>query len=239
VADGSYTYAVTAVRNSWTAASTRSNAVAVTNLSVTVNQASSQADPTNTASVAFTAVFSESVTGLSSSEIRVSGLTSSGTVTVSVAADAAQNPHGVGNAASTSTDNTVTFDVTSPTAAVPGLTAVVTYGAAPVYVSNETVTLTDVAADADSGVQSVSYFSCAGGSGSCTSANGTLIGASTTAAGNYPVSSSTPLASPDGVYQVIAVVADKAGNVMTSAPLQVAVDTSNPTVSAPLVNGNA
>jgi len=44
--------------------------------------------------------------------VAVSGMTKSGTVLASIAAGTAQDAHGVGNDASTSTDNSVTFDIT-------------------------------------------------------------------------------------------------------------------------------
>lgn len=100
---------------------------------VTINQASGQADPTSTAPINFTAVFSTSVTGFTASDvtitgtaggtktvtvtggpttynIAVSGMTTSGTVIASIPANVAQNASAVGNIASTSTDNTVTWN---------------------------------------------------------------------------------------------------------------------------------
>ncbi|WP_427890058.1 hypothetical protein ACQHIV_41185 [Kribbella sp. GL6] len=59
-----------------------------------------------------------------------------------------------------------------------------------------------------SGVKAVAYYYCAGYSGSCTSANWTAIGSSTTA--NYQVTwTSTPAA---GAYRVVAVSTDNVGN---------------------------
>jgi hypothetical protein len=102
--------------------------------SVTIDQAIAQTDPTSSSPIDFTAVFSAGVTGFDGSDIdftgstaagtlvatvtggpasynvAVSGMTGSGTVVVSIPADAATD--GVnGNDASTSTDNTVTFAV--------------------------------------------------------------------------------------------------------------------------------
>jgi hypothetical protein len=105
---------------------------------VTINQAGTQADPTSTSPIHFTAVFNEPVSGFGNTDlsftgstaggtlsavvtqiapndgttydVAVSGMTSSGTVVASIgagaASDAASNP----NTASTSTDNTVTFN---------------------------------------------------------------------------------------------------------------------------------
>ncbi len=106
---------------------------------VSVEQAAGQADPTNDQPIQFTADFSEPVSGftpadvtLSGSsghgsavvtltpgpddtyEIAVTGLDSDGTLTASIDADRVSDPAGNGNTASTSTDNTVTFDATNP-----------------------------------------------------------------------------------------------------------------------------
>ena len=107
---------------------------------VTINQATAQTDPTTASPIVFTVQFSEPVTGFSNSDVSftgstaggtlaaavtgsgdlytvsVSGMTTSGTVIASIpasaAADADNNPTG----ASTSTDNSVTFN--SPPATV-------------------------------------------------------------------------------------------------------------------------
>jgi len=104
---------------------------------VTINQAAGQADPTNTAPVNFTVVFSESagdfatgdvtvtgtapgtktatVTGSGTTyNVAVGGMTGSGTVIAALAAGVAHDAAGNGNTASASTDNTVTYDVTAP-----------------------------------------------------------------------------------------------------------------------------
>src|SRR5688572_25060208 len=106
---------------------------------VTINQAAGQADPTSASPVLFTVTFSEAVTGFATGDVTlsgtagattavvsgsgaiytvtVSGMTTSGTVIASinagVAIDAGSNP----NLASTSTDNTVTYD-TPPTVTI-------------------------------------------------------------------------------------------------------------------------
>ena len=101
-------------------------------LTVTINQAAGQADPTSGSSIEFTAQFSHSVTGFTASDIdlsgstaggtltvtvsggtslytvTVSGMTSSGTVVASIPAGAAQNG-AESNSQSTATDNTVTW----------------------------------------------------------------------------------------------------------------------------------
>jgi hypothetical protein len=259
VAVGVYHYTVTAVRASWTATSASSENVTVNNTrpAVTVNQAAGQADPTKTAPINFTAVFDAVVADFTSADvtvtpgtatavvtgsgttynIAVSGMTGSGTVSASIAANTVHDGAGAGNTASTSTDNTVTYDVTAPTAAAPSATAAVTFGTTPLFVNNEVVTLTDAATDTESSVASVTYYYCPGSTGPCTS--GTLIGSSSVSATNFPVTTNAPLA-PDGPYRVDAVATDAAGNTSTpSAATAITVDTTPPTVTRPTVNGHS
>ena len=103
---------------------------------VTINQAASQADPASAAPINFTAVFSEAVSGFTSADVTVSGtaggtktvavsggpstynvavsgMTSSGTVVATIGAGAAQDAAGNTNTASTSTDNSVQFNLPS------------------------------------------------------------------------------------------------------------------------------
>src|SRR5438309_533281 len=100
--------------------------------SVTINQAASQADPTNSSPINFTAVFSKPVSGFtgagvaisgtaggtktvtvsggpSTYTVAVSGMSSAGTVIASIAAGVAQDAAGNTNTASTSTDNSVSL----------------------------------------------------------------------------------------------------------------------------------
>ena len=123
------------------AATVQHSTAASTDVTVTINQAAGQADPDNTGPIDFTVVFSESVTGFSDADVvlsgtaggtktvivtgsgttynvAVSGMTTSGTVIASVAAGAAVDGDGNASAASTSTDNTVTWDVVAPTVTV-------------------------------------------------------------------------------------------------------------------------
>ena len=108
---------------------------------VTVNQATGQADPTNASPINFTVVFSESVANFATGDVTpgwhgwgrpaatvtgsgttynvaVSGMTSDGTVIATIAAGVATDAAGNANAASTSTDNTVTYDTTAPTVTI-------------------------------------------------------------------------------------------------------------------------
>ncbi len=126
-----------------------------TDPTVTIDQESEQADPTNTSPINFTVVFNESVSDFATGDVTlggtagattatvtgsgttynvaVSGMTSDGTVTASIAEgvahDAADNP----NTASTSTDNSVTYDTTDPTVTIDAVTT-------PTSVTTQTVT---------------------------------------------------------------------------------------------------
>jgi hypothetical protein len=143
-----------------------------------------------------------------------------------------------GNVQSPGTAVAFGIDNTAPTMVAPTATASVQYGSNPTYFDNEPVTLTEAASDSGSGVKSVSYYYCAGSSGSCTSGTPwTLIGSSSTSSGNFAVTWNTPLPA-DGPYQIVAVGTDSAGNTSGSSPSTlVAVDTTPPTVTQPGVNG--
>jgi hypothetical protein len=119
---------------------------------VTINQTAGQADPTNVSPINFAVIFSEPVTGFSSSgvtisgtaggtktvtvtggpityNVAVSGMTSSGAVIATISAGVAQDSAGNWNIASTSTDNSVAYDTTAPTVTdVTSETANGTYG---------------------------------------------------------------------------------------------------------------
>jgi hypothetical protein len=104
------------------------------NPTVTINQAVGQADPTHESPVNFTVVFSEAVSDFATGEVTlsgsagptaamvtnpsgdrrtynvaVSGLTGSGTVVATLAAEIAHDAAGNASTAATSTDNTVTY----------------------------------------------------------------------------------------------------------------------------------
>jgi Bacterial Ig-like domain/YDG domain/Immunoglobulin I-set domain len=110
--------------------------------SVTINQAGGQADPTSGSPINFTVAFNESVTGFTSAgvtitgtaggtktvvitgsgttyNVAVSGMTTSGTVIATVGQNAARDTAANGNTASTSTDDSVTFNAcTAPSISV-------------------------------------------------------------------------------------------------------------------------
>ncbi len=109
--------------------------------SVTINQAAAQPDPTNASPINFTVVFSEPVTGFITGDVTlagtaggaltgtvtggpttynvaVTGMTTSGTVVATIAAAKALDLAGNDNTASTSADNTVTWDNVAPTVTI-------------------------------------------------------------------------------------------------------------------------
>jgi hypothetical protein len=160
-----------------------------------------------------------------------SNLSSATSYTVSAFATDSSGNH------STTATKAFLYDTVAPSVVAPSLSAAVTFGSNPTFVKNETVTFTDAATDDASGVASVSYYYCSG-AGSCSSASGTLIGTSSTAAGNFSVAWNTPLPA-DGPYSVVAVATDIAGNTSNAgAHTLVTVDTTAPTISRPIVNGN-
>ncbi len=99
---------------------------------VTVNEATAQADPTSASPINFTVVFSETTTNFATGDVTLSGtagattatvtgsgttynvaasgMTADGTVIASIGAGVATDAAGNNNTASTSTDNQVTFD---------------------------------------------------------------------------------------------------------------------------------
>ncbi len=116
-------------------------AVDNTSPTVTVNQAATQSDPTNAEPIHFTVVFSEVVTDFASGDVTlngtapgtlskvitgsgttydvaVSGMTASGTVIATLAAGVTHDAAGNASMASTSTDNSVMYDVTAPTVTI-------------------------------------------------------------------------------------------------------------------------
>ena len=130
--------------NANSASTSSDNTVTYDNVAptVTINQAAGQADPTGVSPINFTVTFSESVTGFVTGDVTlggtagattgtvtgsgttynvaVSGMTGSGTVIATVAASKAVDAAGNNNAASTSTDNSVAYTVTTPLALTTG-----------------------------------------------------------------------------------------------------------------------
>ena len=197
--------------------------------SVTIDQAAGQADPTNAGSVAFTVVFSETVSGFAAGDVSfagstvggtlaatvsgtgpsysvaVTGMAGTGTVVASIPSGAASDAAGNVSLASTSTDNTVT--VTAPVDVTPP-TVSVTAPAAGTTVTG-TVTVTADAAD-DVGVIGVQFL-----------LDGANLGAEDATA-PYSVSWNS-IQVPDGSHTLLARARDAAGHLTTSSPVTVTV----------------
>ncbi|MCE5267958.1 MAG: peptidylprolyl isomerase [Planctomycetaceae bacterium] len=108
--------------------------------SVVVSREAQQGDPTNSSEIKFTVAFTKPVTDFATGDVivggtagattavvsgdgykytvTVSGMTHDGTVTISLAAGVAHDAAGNANTASIDTDNTVTYDATSPTVTI-------------------------------------------------------------------------------------------------------------------------
>jgi len=114
-------------------------------LTVTINQAGGQADPTDGSIINFTVIFSESVSDFATGDVTLSGtagattatvtgsgttynvavtgMTDSGTVIASIDVDKAIGATSNTNNASASTDNSVTYDISDPVISVVASTA--------------------------------------------------------------------------------------------------------------------
>ena len=195
--------------------------------SVTINQAASQADPASSAPILFTAIFSEAVNGFTSGDVAVggtaggtktvsvsggpssytvavSGMTSSGTVTATIPAGAARDGAGNNNTASTSSDNTVTFNAPDGTPPTVDITS---------PASGETVSGTIIvtaSASDNVGVTRVEFL-----------VDGIALGTDTTAP--YEVSWNTTTAAHNSSPSLTAQARDAAGNTTMSAPVTVTV----------------
>ena len=107
---------------------------------VTINQAAGQTDPSNASTINFSVVFSETVTGFATGDVTLSGtadattatvtgsgrmynvavtgMAQSGTVIATIAADVAQDASGNTSVASTSSDNSISYDNIPPTVTI-------------------------------------------------------------------------------------------------------------------------
>jgi uncharacterized repeat protein (TIGR02059 family) len=220
---------------------------------VTINQASGQADATNNGTINYTVVFSEAVIGFTDADVavtgtaglggitktvtgsgttynvEVSGVTGNGTVIASVAASGAQDAAGNNNAASTSTDNTVTLDTAVPTVTIDQASGQVD------ATNNGTINYTVVFSEAVTGFTDADVaVTGTAGLGGITK---TVTGSGTTY--NVEVSGVT------GNGTVIASVAasgaqDAVGNnsaASTSTDNTVTMDTTAPAFTSAVVNG--
>jgi Big-like domain-containing protein len=251
VADGSYSYTVIAKYHSFTASAVSNQATVVNDTtapSVTVNQKVGQADPANALPIVYTVTFSESVTGFTASdvtrggtstggtvavtgsgasyEISLSGGVTDGTVTFSIAAARATDLAGNNNTASTSTDNTVTYDGTAPALT---LTTPANGSAS----TDTTPAISGAAGNAatDSTTVTVKIYNGTG--------TGGTVAQTLTPTRTAATWSTTAATLAQGTYTVQATQTDTAGNIATSTANTFAVDTTAPSVTVNQKAGQA
>jgi len=183
---------------------------------VTINQAAGQPDPTSTSPIHFTVVFAEAVSDFSNADVTfggtaggtktasvtdagdhrtfdvaVSGMTTSGTVITSIGADKAHDAAGNGNYASTSADNTVTWQQSTVNAA-PVVTITsptfgtvrpkpATFSLSASFTDADTTDTHTCSINWDDGTTTTGTVNESGGSGTCTASH------SFTAAGVYTI----------------------------------------------------
>jgi hypothetical protein len=206
----------------------------MTSPSVTINQALGQPDPTNASTINFTVIFSEAVTGFVTGDVdlsgsiapgtligtitggpatynvAVSGMTGNGIVMASIPAGAAIDQASRPNEISTSDDNSVTYDNTSP--------------AAPVLMTPADGSSTNDATPVISGTAEAN-------STVTVRIDGSVAGTtSADSSGNWTFTLSSPLSV--GSHTVYAVTADSAGNVSTNSNSNTfTIDITRPTLT--------
>jgi hypothetical protein len=243
LAQGTYTVQATQTDTAGNVATSAANTFAVdtTAPSVTVNQKAGQADPASALPIVFTVTFNESVTGFTSAdltrggtstggtvsvtgsgasyEISASGSLTDGTLSFSIASGRVQDLAGNNNTASTSTDNTVTYDATPPALTL-------TSPANGSATSDTTPAISGAAGNAtgDSTTVTVKIYNGTGTGGSVVE---TLTPTRTAATW-----STTAATLAQGTYTVQATQTDTAGNVATSAANTFIVDTTPPALTA-------
>ncbi|HEX7297557.1 MAG TPA: Ig-like domain-containing protein, partial [Solirubrobacteraceae bacterium] len=242
LAQGTYTVQATQTDTAGNVATSAANTFTVdtTAPTVTVNQKTGQADPTNALPILYTVTFSEPVTGFAAAdltrggtstggtvavtgsgasyEISVSGALTDGTLTFTIGANKAQDAAGNTNTASTSTDNSVTYDATAPTLTL-------TAPANNSTTSNTTPTISGAAGNAagDSSTVTVKIYNGTGTGGTVAQTlTPTRTGATWT---------TTAATLAQGTYTVQATQTDTAGNIATTAANTFSVDTTAPALS--------
>jgi len=208
--------------NANTASTSTDNSVTYDNIepTVTINQASGQGDPTNGSPIDFTVVFSESVDDFITGDVTVSSGTatvsgggttynvavtgmSQGALTASIDAGKATDAAGNANEASTSTDNSVTYDTVNPTIGITD-----DLGSNPVLQGTYTITVSAGDAAPSSGLVVPPVVKL--DSNVLTAATGTGNGPWT-----YTVVVNASTA--NGAHSITADISDNAGNPATQA----------------------
>jgi hypothetical protein len=249
-----------AANNANTASTSTDNTVTwnpdVTAPDITINQAAAQSDPTTATPILFTVVFSESVTGFATGDVTlsgtagattalvsgsgttytvgVSGMIQDGTVIASISAGVAQDAASNGNNASTSTDNTVTFDFNEGDVTVPTVT--ITQAAAQVDpTSGQPILFTAVFSEPvpDFATGDVTLSGTAGATNATVSGSGTTY---TVTASGMVSNGTVTVSIPQGVAHD---AANNPSEASTSADDTVTFDTLAPGVSIAKKAGQA
>ena len=210
---------------------------------VTINQAAGQADPAKNSPINFTVIFSEPVADFATGDVvpggtagattatvtgsgttysvAVSGMTTDGTVIASIAAGVAHDTAGNPNTASTSTDNTVTYDATAPAPpSPPDMTPGTDSG------SLNTDNITSVKKPTFTGTETEN------GTTVTLLVDGVANGTTATAGGTWSITAASNIA--DGDHTVTATATDTAGNVSNpSGPLSITIDSAANAPSTP------
>lgn len=207
-------------------------------LTVTINQAVGQSDPTNSSPINFTVVFSESVSDFITGDVTlsgsagattgtvsgsgttynvaVSGMTGSGNVVASILADKATGATGNKNDVYTSSDNTVSYDVNPPI-----LTSISITGISG-YTNSATPEITIVSSNSPSNVA----FSCNDG----TNWSNWIAYADTISSFNI-TNGATGCTSSDGSKTITAKLKDSVGNESSTKSSSINYDANPPTIS--------
>ncbi|MFP5365198.1 MAG: DUF4082 domain-containing protein [Thermoleophilia bacterium] len=208
---------------------------------VTVNQHAAQDDPTNAPPIRWTVTFSEPVTGFTAGdlsrtgsstggtvavsgsgadyEIAVSGSPTNGTLAFTLPSGRAQDATGQANLASTSSDNTVTYDTAAPAVTLTTPANGSTTG-------DTTPALSGAAGNAatDSQTVTVRIYSGASTAGA--------LAQILTATRTTTTWTATASELAGGVYTAQATQTDAAGNTGTSAPRTFTIDTVAPVLTS-------
>ncbi|ASD64151.1 Calx-beta domain-containing protein [Bdellovibrio bacteriovorus] len=233
-----------AAGNNNTASTSTDNQITyeTTKPSLTINQKAGQTDPTNTLPVEFTVVFTEAVNAstftaaditqggtasgitwnLSTSDnitwtLQATAITTAGTLIPSITAGKVSDPAGNTNNASTTTDSTVTYDITAPVNA----TSLAWQQTSPTNTTS-LVASWSKSTSTDLASQKVRFYTGA----SCDTYTGTENAATSSAT----TSNFTGVNGTTYTYQVISL--DAAGNSITSVcSSAIVIDTTVPTVT--------
>ncbi|MEV6416806.1 hypothetical protein [Kribbella sp. NPDC051718] len=219
------TYTLAATDTSRTGVSTATSGSIVISVPAGSKLAFVQGPSSSSAGSAISPAITVQVQNSSGSDVAASGIS----VTLAVSAGVIDaGATAITNSAGRATFSGVVINTAATgltlTASASGLTSSPVSAAfnVTVAVSNGAALTSGVNDGSGSGVKTVAYYRCSGYTGACTSANWTLIGSSTTAAGNYLVTWTGQPA--NGPYRLVTVATDNVSNVsQASASIPVTV----------------